>query len=89
MYFMSGAPLTSLRSSPWTYYGNQRDVLSSNTSGGGPASNIISVGCMTGLHGADVAISGRRQPVLDSAVEALCSDGIKAIGIQVYHSFAA
>ncbi|CAL5224536.1 g7235 [Coccomyxa viridis] len=35
-----------------------------------------------GLHGAAVAITGRRQPVLDSAVEAFCSEGINAIGIQ-------
>ena len=36
-----------------------------------------------GLHGAAVAITGRRQPVLDSAVEALTSEGIKAVGVQV------
>ena len=30
-----------------------------------------------------MAIAGRRQPVLDSAVEALTSEGIKAIGVQV------
>ena len=36
-----------------------------------------------GLHGAAVAITGRRQPVLDSAVEALTSEGINAIGVQV------
>ena len=36
-----------------------------------------------GLHGAAVAVTGRRQPVLDSAVEALTSEGIKAIGVQV------
>ncbi|CAK0787667.1 hypothetical protein CVIRNUC_010889 [Coccomyxa viridis] len=35
-----------------------------------------------GLHGAAVAVTGRRQPVLDSAVEALTSEGIKAIGVQ-------
>ena len=36
-----------------------------------------------GLHGAAVAITGRRQPVLDSAVEALTSEGVNAIGLQV------
>ena len=30
-----------------------------------------------------MAVAGRRQPVLDSAVEALTSEGIKAIGVQV------
>ena len=38
---------------------------------------------LTGLHGAAVAITGRRQPVLDSAVEALSSEGIDAVGLQV------
>ena len=42
----------------------------------------LSVPC-AGLHGAAVAVTGRRQPVLDSAVEALTSEGIKAIGVQV------
>ncbi len=45
--------------------------------------------CITGLHGAAVAITGRRQPVLDSAVEAFSSEGINAIGIQVMHCSAA
>ncbi|CAL8464691.1 g4226 [Coccomyxa elongata] len=35
-----------------------------------------------GLHGASVAISGRRQQVLDGAVAALRDDGITAIGVQ-------
>ena len=42
----------------------------------------LSVSC-AGLHGAAVAVTGRRQPVLDSAVEALTSEGIKVIGVQV------
>lgn len=36
----------------------------------------------TGLHGAKIAISGRRQAVLDSACQSLRSDGITAIGLQ-------
>ncbi|BDA49426.1 Peroxisomal 2,4-dienoyl-CoA reductase [Coccomyxa sp. Obi] len=35
-----------------------------------------------GLHGASVAISGRRQQVLDGAVAALQEEGISAIGLQ-------
>ena len=38
----------------------------------------------TGLHGAAVAITGRRQPVLDSAVKALSDEGITVIGLQVH-----
>lgn len=45
--------------------------------------------CTTGLHGAAVAITGRRQPVLDSAVEAFRAEGINAIGIQVTISITA
>ena len=37
-----------------------------------------------GLHGASVAISGRRQQVLDGAVAALQGEGISAIGLQVW-----
>lgn len=36
-----------------------------------------------GLHGAAVAISGRRQQVLDDAVTALEGEGIIALGLQV------
>jgi hypothetical protein len=38
-----------------------------------------------GLHGAAVAISGRRQQVLDDAVAAFKEEGITAIGLQVCH----
>ena len=41
---------------------------------------------LTGLHGAAVAITGRRQPVLDSAVEALSSEDIHAVGLQVQNT---
>lgn len=36
-----------------------------------------------GLHGAEVAITGRRENVLRDAVAALQREGIKAHGIQV------
>ena len=38
-----------------------------------------------GLHGAAVAISGRRQQVLDDAVAAFKEECITAIGLQVCH----
>lgn len=38
--------------------------------------------CLAGTHGCSVAISGRRQEVLDSAVSHLRQAGIQAIGLQ-------
>ncbi len=39
--------------------------------------------CLAGLHGARVAITGRRADVMAAAVEALKKDGIEAVGLQV------
>ena len=42
----------------------------------------------TGLHGASIVITGRRQNVIDHSVEAMKSDGIQVIGIQVRQNYA-
>lgn len=38
-----------------------------------------------GLHGAKVAIMGRRQQVIQDSAEKLKSEGVDAIGVQVLH----
>jgi hypothetical protein len=42
-----------------------------------------------GLHGTAVAISGRRQQVLDGAVASLAAEGIQAVGLQACILFPA
>lgn len=42
----------------------------------------------TGLHGASIVITGRRQNVIDHSVEAMKSDGIQVIGVQVSQNHA-
>ncbi|KXZ54019.1 hypothetical protein GPECTOR_5g13 [Gonium pectorale] len=49
---------------------------------GGSSGIGFEIARQLGLHGAKVAISGRRQDVLDSAVGSLKSDGITAMGLQ-------
>ncbi|GLI62686.1 hypothetical protein VaNZ11_005362 [Volvox africanus] len=49
---------------------------------GGSSGIGLEIARQLGIHGARVAISGRRQDVLDTAVAALGADGITAIGLQ-------
>ncbi|EFJ42344.1 hypothetical protein VOLCADRAFT_67136 [Volvox carteri f. nagariensis] len=49
---------------------------------GGSSGIGLEIARQLGLHGARVAISGRRQDVLDSAVAALAAEGITALGLQ-------
>lgn len=48
---------------------------------------VLSDCLVAGLHGAAVAITGRRATVLEAAVQSLKSEGIHAIGIQVCPSY--
>lgn len=41
------------------------------------------IGMCAGLHGAKVAIMGRRQQVIQDSAEKLKSEGVDAIGVQV------
>ncbi|GIL69476.1 hypothetical protein Vretimale_13591 [Volvox reticuliferus] len=49
---------------------------------GGSSGIGFEIARQLGLHGARVAVSGRRQDVLDTAVAALGADGITAVGLQ-------
>ena len=40
----------------------------------------------TGLHGANVAIMGRRQQVIQDSAEKLHTEGVDAIGVQVLYA---
>lgn len=38
---------------------------------------------LAGAHGAKIGIMGRRQEVINASAQQLCSEGLKAIGLQV------
>lgn len=44
---------------------------------------LYAIGMSAGLHGAKVAIMGRRQQVIQDSAEKLQSEGVEAIGVQV------
>lgn len=44
------------------------------------------MGIAAGLHGAKVAIMGRRQQVIQDSAEKLQSEGVEAIGVQVLYA---
>ncbi|KAG2487676.1 hypothetical protein HYH03_013676 [Edaphochlamys debaryana] len=49
---------------------------------GGSSGIGLEIARQLGLHGARMAVSGRRQEVLDQAVSALSADGVTAMGLQ-------